>query len=190
MSSRARNLIVIAEYDRAWTERYERERELIVSVCGEDVFAGFEHVGSTAVPGLAAKPIIDIMPGLRRLADAAALVEPLSTIGYRVALPHEDDIPERRYFRKDEHGVRAVHMHMVAVGSEFWVRHLLFRDYLRAFPAVADEYETLKRRLADEYNATATPDSNINDGYTVYKSEFVAAVEERARQWHAAGRPS
>ncbi len=190
MTSHPIRRVVIEEYDAGWPTLFERERALIMATCGEGAFAGFEHVGSTAVPGLAAKPVIDIMPGLRWIDEADALIAPLASIGYVHTPEDNDDIPEWRYFRKFVNGVRTFHMHMVVVGSEFWVRHLLFRDYLRAFPAIADEYAALKRRLAEEYNAAATAESSVNDGYTDYKTEFVTAVERRAREWDAGGRAS
>lgn len=190
MTSQPIRQVVIEEYDAAWPERYERERALVIATCGEGAFAGFEHVGSTAVPGLAAKPVIDIMPGLRSLDDAEALIEPLASIGYVHTPEDNDDIADWRYFRKFVDGVRAFHMHMVVKGSDFWVRHLLFRNYLRAFPSVADEYLALKRRLAAEYNATATDATSVQGGYTDYKTEFVTGVERMAREWDAGGRAS
>ncbi|HET7135145.1 MAG TPA: GrpB family protein [Casimicrobiaceae bacterium] len=192
MTSRAGKPIVIAEYDPAWAERFGAERDAIVAACG-DALVAVEHVGSTSVPGLAAKPIIDIMPGLRSLDDAPPLIAPLATLGYEYApeaeLPSEVDggMPERRYFRKDVDGVRAFHMHMVEVGSEFWERHLLFRDYLRVHPDAALAYADLKRRLAAAYNETMLADGvNAYVGYTDLKTEFITATEEKARVWRQA----
>lgn len=188
MTSRTGKPIVIAGYDPAWPERFEGERAEILRVCGVDAFVRIEHVGSTAVPGLAAKPIIDIMPGLRSLDDAPALIAPLAGIGYEYVPEFEgtnrfDDegMPFRRYFRKDVAGERAFHMHMVETGSEFWATHLLFRDFLRNSPEDAREYERVKRRVAAEYNATVTPESNINLGYTDRKSDCINAIMAKAR---------
>ena len=187
MTSRTGKPIVIAGYDPAWPERFERERAEILRVCGADAFARIEHVGSTAVPGLAAKPIIDIMPGLRSLDDAAALIAPLAGIDYEYVPEFErpnaidEGMPFRRYFRKDVEGERAFHMHMVEAGSEFWRDHLLFRDYLRNSPEDAREYERVKSRVAAEYNANLTPESNINLGYTDRKSDCIDAIMAKAR---------
>lgn len=188
MTSRTGKPIVIADYDPSWPERFERERAEILRVCGVDAFVRIEHVGSTAVPGLAAKPIIDIMPGLRSLDDAPALIAPLAGIGYEYVPEFEgpnrfDDegMPFRRYFRKDVAGERAFHMHMVETSSEFWARHLLFRDFLRNSPEDAREYERVKRRAAAEYNANLTPESNINLGYTDRKSDCINAIMAKAR---------
>jgi len=179
--------IRIADYDPDWPRKFERERDLVLRTCGADVFVAFEHIGSTSVPGLAAKPIIDMLPGLRSLDDAPPLISLLASIGYEYVpefeRPNEFDegLPLRRYFRKDENGVRAFHMHMVEAGTEFWLEHLLFRDYLRAHPEAADAYARLKRELAEDFNAKLTPQSNVNRGYTDRKTEFVESVKAKAR---------
>lgn len=187
--------VVIADYDPAWPVIFGREREEILRACGPAAFVRIEHIGSTAVPGLAAKPIIDIMPGLRSLDDAPPLIAPIESIGWEYAPEAEQPSPElndpgmpfRRYFRKDVNGARTFHMHMVETASEFWRDHLLFRDYLRAYPAEAAAYAALKRDLAAKYNATLTPHSNINAGYTEAKTGFVRACLERARGLVASG---
>jgi GrpB-like predicted nucleotidyltransferase (UPF0157 family) len=195
MTSRTGKPIVIAGYDAAWPERFERERAEILRACGVDAFVRIEHVGSTAVPGLAAKPIIDLMPGLRSLDDAAALIAPLAGIGYEYVPEFEgpsaidEGMPFRRYFRKDVEGARAFHMHMVETGSEFWRDHLLFRDFLRISPEDVREYERVKRRVAAEYNANLTPESNINLGYTDRKSDCINAIMAKARARIVASTP-
>ena len=179
--------IRIVDYDPDWPRKFERERDLVLRTCGAGAFVAFEHIGSTSVPGLAAKPIIDMLPGLRSLDDAPPLIPLLESIGYQYVpefeLPNEFDegLPLRRYFRKDENGVRAFHMHMVEAGTDFWREHLLFRDYLRAHPDVADAYARLKRELAEDFNAKLTPQSNVNRGYTDRKTEFVESVKAKAR---------
>ena len=187
MTSRTGKPIVIADYEPRWPLRFEEERALIERTCGEGAFVRVEHVGSTSVPGLAAKPIIDIMPGLRELAGAAPLIPLLESTGYEYVPAFEHDtasgpgMPFRRYFRKDEHGERAFHLHVVEVGSAFWVDHLLFRDYLRAHPEAASEYARLKREIAARYNATLTDASDVNVGYTDNKTGFIESIKEKAR---------
>jgi len=194
MTSRTGKPIVIADYDPASPLRFERERDLILRTCGAAPFVRIEHVGSTAVPGLAAKPIIDLMPGLHTLDDAPPLIPKLQSIGYEYGpeaeQPNEFDegMPERRYFRKDVGGERAFHMHMVTVTSDFWQTHLLFRNFLRVSPDARREYDGVKRRVAAEYNATLTPQSNINLGYTEKKSDCIAAIMAKARTYIAEGR--
>jgi GrpB-like predicted nucleotidyltransferase (UPF0157 family) len=179
--------VVIADYDPAWPAKFEAERDLIVHTCGKGAFVAIEHVGSTSVPGLAAKPIIDMMPGLRSLDDAPPLIPLLVSIGYEYVPAFEQDtssgpgMPFRRYLRKDEHGGRAFHAHMVEASSNFWIDELLFRDYLRAHPEAAIEYARLKRDLAAAFNATLKPQSDINVGYTDRKGHFIEGIKERAR---------
>jgi GrpB-like predicted nucleotidyltransferase (UPF0157 family) len=162
--------IVIADYDDAWPKSYEAEKDRIANAIGEWL-VDIQHVGSTSVPGLAAKPIIDIMPGVRSLDDDAQFIRRLEALGYEHLPVFEDDIPERRYFRR---GIpRLFHVHAVEVTSGFWRRHLAFRDYLRTHPETAAEYATLKRRLAIEY-------ANDRIGYTNAKTDFIIDVETLA----------
>jgi GrpB-like predicted nucleotidyltransferase (UPF0157 family) len=165
--------VVIVDYDPHWPAMYEEERERILAALGPAVVA-IEHMGSTAVPGLAAKPIIDIMLGIRTLGEAPALYGPLAAIGWEYAPEFEAIIPERRFFRKGPESLRTHHLHMVEFGDEFWVRHLLFRDYLRRHSEVAKEYEQLKRELARQY-------ANDRAGYTEAKTDFIRRVEGLAR---------
>jgi GrpB-like predicted nucleotidyltransferase (UPF0157 family) len=166
--------VIIVNYDPRWALMYEEERARILTAIGRHL-VGIEHVGSTAVPGLAAKPIIDIMPGVRTLADAAHCVAPLRALGYDDVPAREAQIPERRLFRKGPRGAESHHLHMVEVTSAFWERHILFRDYLRAHPDIATEYAALKHELAVRYQ-------NDRDGYTDAKTSFIQAIEERARR--------
>jgi GrpB-like predicted nucleotidyltransferase (UPF0157 family) len=191
VTSNAGKPIVIVDYDPAWPARFEAERDLMYAACGRDAFTIIEHVGSTAVPGLAAKPIIDMMPGLRSLDDAPPVIEKLQTIGYAYVPEFEapngidEGMPFRRYLRKDIAGVRAFHLHMVEEGSDFWEKHLLFRDYLRAHADDRGAYARLKRELAAQFNASLTPTSNVNIGYTDNKTDFVESCLVKARAWRA-----
>jgi GrpB-like predicted nucleotidyltransferase (UPF0157 family) len=133
---------------------------------------GIEHIGSTAVPGLAAKPVIDIMPGVLSMADAESCIEGMRRLGYEYVPEFEDALPDRRYFRKG-HPEQKWHVHIVEVGGPFWRRHIAFRDYLRAHPEAAGKYAALKRRLAAQY-----PYDSL--AYTDAKSEFILGIEEKA----------
>ena len=163
--------VSIAAYDPVWPEAYERERAAILGALG-DLASAVEHVGSTAVPGLGAKPIIDMMVGLRELADHARCVAPLQSLGYE----HKGEygIPGRHYFRKPVSGSRTHQVHMVERGSDFWARPLLFRDYLRANPDEAAAYDRLKRELAARFGADL-------EGYTEAKTDFIRSAEAKAR---------
>src|SRR3989304_1253108 len=135
--------IVIADYDPAWPARFEEERAAIVAARGEAMggVVAIEHIGSTSVPGLAAKPIIDIAIGVRQVADVVPCITPIVGLGYKCM--GEFGIPGRLYFRKGK--PRSHHIHMVVHKGEFWQRHLAFRDVLRARPDLAGEYARLKR---------------------------------------------
>ena len=168
--------VVIADYDPRWPAVYDEEGARIQAAIGEWLL-GIEHVGSTSVPGLAAKPVVDIMPGLRSLGDSPHIVKPLQKLGYQYFPEHETVMPERRYFALpagDKHRARRrFHIHAVETTSAFWRRHLSFRNYLRAHPDVADEYGALKRRLAAEYGSDRV-------GYTEAKTEFITRIESLA----------
>jgi GrpB-like predicted nucleotidyltransferase (UPF0157 family) len=163
--------VEIAAYDPAWPDAFDRERTAIVAALG-DLAPAIEHMGSTAVPGLGAKPIIDIMVGLRELADHARCVAPLQSLGYE----HKGEygIPNRHYFRKPVVGPRTHQVHMVEQSSDFWERQLLFRDYLLANPDEAAAYDRLKRELAPRFGTDV-------DGYAEAKTEFIRAAEAKAR---------
>ena len=193
-TSRAGKPIVIAPYDPLWAATFADERAMILRACGPDAFVRIEHVGSTAVPGLAAKPIVDIMPGVRSLAAFTPCIAALERIGYQYVPEFERDgpsgpgMPFRRYFRKDVDGVRAFHLHVVEHGSDFWRDHLLFRNYLRFNADDLQAYADLKRRLADEYNRTMIG-TDINLGYTEHKSELINAIMAKARERAARSTP-
>jgi GrpB-like predicted nucleotidyltransferase (UPF0157 family) len=165
--------VSVVEYRPAWQAMFEEERQLIEAALG-GAPAKVEHIGSTSVVGLAAKPIIDIMIGLPDFSVADDLVPLIEAFGYRYFRKYEDEMPFRRYFAKDLSGVRTHQIHMVEAGSEFWERHLLFRDYLRQNPPAATEYAALKRRLAEREW------TDVNE-YADAKTEFVRDIESKAR---------
>jgi GrpB-like predicted nucleotidyltransferase (UPF0157 family) len=176
MSGRGANVsnsIVIAEYDPHWPEYYRTESERLIKALG-DLLVRIEHIGSTSVPGLAAKPRIDIMPGVANEDVLDLAIEPVTALGFEYLDSFEDEMPFRRLFTRHASSAGiAVNIHTVAIGSEFWERHLLFRDYLRSHPDVAAEYAQLKRELAPRFTVT-------ND-YAEAKTEFITAIERRAR---------
>jgi len=167
------NPVIIADYDPQWPAQYEEEKERILGLI-EDKVVAIEHIGSTAVPGLGAKPIIDITIAVQRLADAEECIEPLAIIGHEYHPEGEVGFPERRFFHKGAPEVPTYHLHMVELTSDFWERHLLFRDFLRAHPEVAEQYYELKKGLAAEYGED-------REGYTEAKTSFIEGVVARAR---------
>ncbi len=142
------------------------------------IIVGIEHIGSTAVPSLGAKPIIDILVAVNHLSDAEQCIEPLQSIGYEYVPEYEESIPERRYFHKggppkEQH----YHLHMVELTSDFWKKHLLFRDHLRTHPKIAQKYHELKKRLALKYGSD-------REGYTEAKTSFIKSTCAKATRKH------
>lgn len=165
--------ITVADYDPDWPRRFDDERIAIEAAVGDSILE-IHHVGSTSVPGLAAKPVIDMLIGVSNLDGARKrVVGPLHDLGYDYVPEYEAVMPERLYFRKGD--PRGFHIHMVEPGGEFWERHLAFRDHLRSHPEAVTEYAALKRRLADEHGTDM-------DGYTDAKSNFIKGIEHLARQ--------
>jgi GrpB-like predicted nucleotidyltransferase (UPF0157 family) len=164
--------IQIVDYNPDWPRRFAAEREQLVAVF-QPLTARIEHIGSTAVPGLGAKPIIDIMLGVDRIGDVQQQVAALTTIGYEYRPDMEVTLPERRFFVKPPAYPREVHLHAVEYATPFWNRHLLFRDVLRNHPKAAAEYLALKRRLAIEF-------VDNREAYTDAKTAFIEAILKTA----------
>jgi GrpB-like predicted nucleotidyltransferase (UPF0157 family) len=144
--------------------QFAAERTRILTALG-DLPAAIEHIGSTAVPGLVAKPIIDILIGHPAIYDRASCVDALQSIGYDSR--GESGIPGRDYFRRGS--PRSHHLHLVEYGGQLWRDHLRFCNRLRADPALAAMYAKLKRRLAMAH-------SDDRAAYTEAKGPFVARV--------------
>jgi GrpB-like predicted nucleotidyltransferase (UPF0157 family) len=140
--------VVLVEYDPSWPARFESVRAEIEQACG-DLIICIEHVGSTAIPSMTAKPIIDVQPGLRAFEDGFACIRPMEALGY--VSRGEWGIPGRHYFVRDHMDGLREHVHMLVVNSERWHEMPLFRDYLISHPAEARAYETLKRDLAKQF---------------------------------------
>lgn len=166
-----RREVAVVDYDPAWPARFAHERALMQRTLGSLALA-IEHIGSTAVPGLAAKPIIDIMAGVPQLADGERCIEPLNAACYEYR--GDGGIPDHHCFRKGD--PRAFHLHMVEFGNAFWQEHIVFRDTLRSSPELAREYGELKKRLAVEYRTRRLD-------YTKAKAPFIrAALAEAGRE--------
>ncbi|MGE0794256.1 MAG: GrpB family protein [Microbacteriaceae bacterium] len=165
--------IQVVAHDPGWIDAFELARSGLAAVLAPWMVA-IEHIGSTSVPGLAAKPIIDIQVGIRSLVDGPAVIEAAESVGYEYRPEHEVEIPDRRFFRRNRDGVRTHHLHVVERSNlDWWDRHVAFRDWLLTHPADCDRYAALKQRLAAEY---------LDDrrGYTDAKTAFVQEIERRA----------
>lgn len=163
--------ITLTEYDARWPERYHAELGRIVAALPVGVVQRAEHIGSTAIPGMLAKPVVDILIGVSDLDPARATFPPLlEKLGYA----HWGDNPkrDRLFFVKGlpPNGPRTFHLHVAGLQGEMWDR-ILFRDYLRAHPAEARRYERLKRALAERF---AEDREAYSEGKTDYHDEVVA----------------
>lgn len=158
--------IRVVTYDPQWPARFERERALLVKAIGSWVSGGIHHVGSTAVPGLEAKPTVDILVGVEDLESARGCCEPLAELGYLYA-PYRPE--EMHWFCKPSPSRREFHLHLVPADSRRLRDELAFRDRLRDSPEVAREYAELKKALAERFRSD-------REGYTVGKSDFIARV--------------
>ncbi len=163
----------VVDYDSAWPGLYAEEAECVRRALGPGAVE-LEHMGSTAVPGLAAKPVIDISAGLERLELPADRIAAMEGLGYEYL--GENGLPGRLFFRKDEAGRRSRHVHVVELGGEHWHRHRAFGDYLRAHPAEAGRYAAEKQRIAAE--------SSTHAAYWELKKPFVEALFARAWAWY------
>jgi len=168
---------VIVDYDPRWPLIFEEEKRRVLGAIGHKVFA-LEHIGSTAVPGLGAKPIVDMMAGVRSSEDADECVRLLQPLGYNDVTP-EPENPEWFYcLGTRAHGQREgeyIHLHLVKYLSDHWARQLLFRDYLRTHPEVALQYFELKKLYAAQYGAD-------RQGYTDAKTKFIESVVAQASE--------
>lgn len=163
--------VELVPYDRAWTEKFESERELLARVLDEWLVGSIEHVGSTAVPGLVAKPVIDIMVGVESLAASEPAIRVLAGFDYCYS-PYKTDV--MHWFCKPRPEHRTHHLHLIPFGSELWRDRLLFRDTLRCDRDVAELYQNLKQDLATRFRYD-------REAYTDGKSDFIARILASAR---------
>jgi GrpB-like predicted nucleotidyltransferase (UPF0157 family) len=155
--------ILVAPYDRAWPDRFAQERRLLQGSIGEWAVGGIHHVGSTAVPGLEAKPIVDILVGVESLEASRPCFEQLEGLEYLYA-PYLTS--EMHWFCKPRPSRRTHHLHLVPIALPRYRDELAFRDVLRARPDLARDYAALKRRLAERF-------ARDREAYTEAKSAFV-----------------
>lgn len=170
-------MIVIVPYDPAWAEQYAEEA-LKVREALRELVVRIDHVGSTSVPGLAAKPVIDIQLSVGSLQPLWPIKVLLGKVGY-THVPDPDEEFERVYpsFRKPLNWPSTHHLHACTAGSEQERSHIAFRDYLRDHAETAAEYLDLKLRLATSYEGTAT---ESRERYARSKTSFVESVLKRA----------
>lgn len=158
--------IAIAAHDPAWAHRFAEEKALLEKAIGPWVEGGIHHVGSTAVPGLDAKPVIDILAGVPSLEASRGCIPRLGDLGYQYA-PYRSE--EMHWLCKPHPARRTHHLHLVPAESQRFREELAFRDRLRADSATCAEYVALKHALAQQFD-------DDREAYTQAKEEFIRRV--------------
>jgi GrpB-like predicted nucleotidyltransferase (UPF0157 family) len=164
--------VEIVPYDEAWPGLFEDERRRLLDAIRPWLAGPIEHIGSTAVPGLAAKPVVDIMAGVASLEASRPALPVLAELGY-CYFPYRPD--SEHWFCKPSPFFRTHHLHLVPFDTVQWSGTMAFRDYLRTHADVAAEYQALKTRLAKEFHFD-------REAYTQAKSPFVTRVTALALQ--------
>ncbi len=162
--------IELSEYNPEWTTMFDTEKNTILTSFPINEVL-IEHIGSTSIPNLKAKPIIDIILGLTELPlDILPVVKYLKTLGYEYIEEYNSIIPERRFFQKDLNGKRTHHIHLVSFNSEFWDKHLFFRNHLRDNPTIREQYQVLKADLTKRQWKSGNE-------YADAKGDFIKSVD-------------
>lgn len=185
--------ITLKKYDSAWPQQFEKEKQEV-----QDILSAFspviEHIGSTSIPGLAAKPVIDILIGISSPGDLDDAIQHFDLPGYKYIQKHEDIMPFRRFIVKgafdevnlpwkigretalpaDFRYMITHHIHMVETSSDFFEDHILFRDYLRLNDDARIAYELLKTYLSEK-------EWNDGNDYAAAKTNFVRSVLDKAK---------
>jgi GrpB-like predicted nucleotidyltransferase (UPF0157 family) len=162
-------VVKVIPYQSAWRRLYLKEEQLLHSAVGASVLE-IQHVGSTAIPGLPAKPIIDIGIAVQSFEEGAACIQPIERLGY--VYRGENGIPRRHYFRKGS--PRTHHIHINEIASADWQNLILFRDYLLNHPEAVREYAALKLALAERY-------PQDREAYLSAKAPFIEKIIALAR---------
>ncbi len=165
--------VEVVPHNPRWRDAFATEAKQLAAALGENVIA-IHHIGSTAIPDIYAKPIIDVLVEVSDITEVDGQSSAMESLGYEVM--DEFGISGRRYFRKNnQEGIRTHHIHAFAVGSAEVARHLAFRDYMIAHPEDAQRYSELKRKLAEAHAQNA-------DAYIDGKDGFIKEMDRRAAQ--------
>jgi len=157
--------VEVVSYNSNWKEMYKEESEKIKNILN-DIIIDSHHIGSTAIPGIKAKPVIDILVEVKNIEEVDQYNYKMKELGYEVM--GEYGIPKRRFFRKGGNK-RTHHVHIFQVGNEEIKRHINFKEYLIAHPDKAREYSKLKEKLANKYTYDV-------ENYTQGKSNFIKKI--------------
>jgi len=171
--------VEVVPHNPNWCSAFENESKQIVAALGDNV-AAVHHIGSTAIPTIHAKPIIDMLVEVREIAKVDERDSAMQALGYEVM--GEFGIPGRRFFRKDnEAGIRTHHIHVFEVNSAQVERHLAFHDYIKIHAEDAQKYSELKQELAKKY-------PNNIEGYMDGKDGFIKEIDKKAVEWRTSQR--
>jgi GrpB-like predicted nucleotidyltransferase (UPF0157 family) len=166
--------VVLEEHNPEWLIHAEQEKKQLLSQLPIEII-DIHHIGSTSIPGIKAKPILDFVLEIQRMEDLMDNQDILIQMGYRPK--GESGIPGRQFFTKDTNGSRSHHLHAFETGHPDIIRHIAFRDYLRSNPEAARKYEELKERLAQRF-------PQKSGDYTEAKSDFILTMDQVARSWY------
>ncbi len=160
--------VALHAYNALWPTVFEAERERLLSLLPGRLI-DIQHIGSTTVPGLAAKPIVDLLAGVESMDVARALAEPLCRSGYTTSAEFNASLSDRQWFMRWANGHRTHHLHVVVHGSPAWRQRLKFRDLLRGNATLAARYSGLKAELAASH-------AHDREAYTDAKAAFILAL--------------
>ncbi len=161
--------VILEKYDASWLSKFEEEKSCLMNIAGLWCYGGIEHVGSTAVPGMVAKPVIDIMFDVKSLEESKPAIEVLVEYGYEY-WPYKSEV--MHWFCKPSNAFRTHHLHLVPFESTLWKDRIKFRELLRSNNTLANQYADLKRELAESYKED-------REAYTQKKSPFIQQALER-----------
>jgi GrpB-like predicted nucleotidyltransferase (UPF0157 family) len=164
-----RGIVRLVQYTKEWERLFQAEKPRLQAAVGKYVL-DIQHVGSTSIPGMVAKPIIDIAIAVQNFEAAAVCIKPIEQLGYEYK--GENGIPRRHYFTKGN--PRTHHVHLNEIGSRDWNDQIIFRDYLTQYPEIAKAYAELKLELAQRYPTD-------RQSYLDSKAPFIERILQLAR---------
>jgi GrpB-like predicted nucleotidyltransferase (UPF0157 family) len=167
-----RGTVILKKYHKEWARAFEAEKKNLQNLLGH-VALDIQHIGSTAVPGLVAKPIIDILMAVKSLGDVSSLRPLLEKAGYEYRKNGSGN--KQILFVKGPEELRTHYLHITELGGSVWQNDIAFRDYLRSHPKAVEEYQKIKEILASKYG-------DKREDYTAGKSEFIETILSQARK--------